>query len=408
MKISLVPWVPPVLCALGPFLTVWALHSFLAGDNIEPSVTESVHERVDHSKAFLQRRQREARDRAFQSQVRESFSNAAGADSLIEQVRKIRPEDIGLLTTAWDDFVAEDREAAVEWLENLTDGLCELGAHNVALDITSYIQGKREIPDIERRIFYDLTSDNFTPVLERFTLQVAESGFIDTRQVSIATSLALNERSASKDQFMSWVKSLSDHPERHRLQVTALRHLVGNAEPGSADQAATYALVEETIGQREVSTHLPELALQYAPGDPAKTFEWVSQLATDDQEMREQAYAQVMQQSVFDGGEKAAEVLSSNTFLDTTYSALTGESPFAEDGNVQTAAGEFYDRVLAAFMDGMVSVDPYLVLESADAFFSPELARTYKSLAREVLVDASSLAEVSGHPCGDPRCDKTH
>ena len=406
MKSKITLWAPSVLCALGPFLTLWLVSVFLPSTKQfrtpQLEVTSSVN-----TQAFVQRRQRELRDERFQSTVRRSFAQ----DDLRGMARTAAtmPDgDIGLLTTAFDAYFEEDRQAAVDWLQRLTDELCAIGAYDRSLDITSYLQGKKELPDIERRILFEMSVGSITPVLERFTQLVESSDLIDTRQLSIATSLALNERKGEKALFFDWLADLSRTPKFHRLQTTALRHLIGNTPDDSTERGEVYALLESKMSQTETSTHLPEFALQYSPGDPEAAFRWVSSLDTDDAEMREQAYAQVMQQAALESVEGAAHILSSEDFLSLTYESVSGQSPFNEDGTVQQEAGQFYDGVLSAFMDGILTVDPYLALESAEAFVSKELAARYSEAAREIITEGAHLVSANGHACGDPNCTDTH
>ena len=371
-----------------------------------PSASIDVRERTPRFDRAIARIQRQDEADRFQSYVRGTFNKVGTQDfdQLVDVVANMPFSEIGLLTTEVNTLFREDRETAKKWLTALCDGLVESTNHDRALDIAGYFFSNKDLPDIERRVLYRITEESWDLVTDRFTKLYKDEAFIDRRQAAIAISLAMNERSESKDQLLDWIKSAGNDPKLAQLQGVFLEKMAKHVDRDSENFDQTIALFEKNLNNRFVSTHLPEVALRYAPKDPAKTFEWLAKLDTNDSEIRENAYSRVMQEMVLDRVPEAAEIMSASNFLDLYYRSEEKPTPYTEDGEIRPEAKEFYDRILTGFMDGIVSADPQLVAESVDSFFSEEKKAEYLKIAQELLESSEDLAAAKLPACGTPGC----
>ena len=412
MTLAKNPFVQTTVAALLPPLVGWALYSSsgtLTGSK-SGAADQKTMSQEDFDRAIAShpaaRRLRQLHDiDEFKSFIRSTFHDTKSAEfqKLVDHVSVMPFSDIGYLTTELSEFFEEDDAAAKSWLSALAMGLVEQDNADRSLDICGYLFSNKALPDIERQVLYHITAEGFGAVQERFTNLHKEEQFIDNRQASILLSLAMNERADQKEQVLSWIEGMKGKPELANLQGSFLRNLVRQTEPTSEDFDRLVKLVEGNLDNIKVSTNLPELATRYAPDDPEKTITWLASLDTPDQEMREESYAQVMQDMVLNDLPQAAELLSAENFLELHYKSSSQPNAYKEDGEVTEEAQQFYDRVLGGFMDGLVAADPQTVLDSAGSFFSKEKEAEYRALAQALLEDpALALPACGSAGCTNP------
>ncbi len=351
--------------------------------------------------------QQSERQLAFARRSQEAFQSLEGEkfDAFVAHVADMPVDYIGVLSTELGTFFKDDPEGAQQWLFALTGGLAQLDAQERALDLTSYLQTEDKVPDVERKILYDWSETSRETVLEMYNRWAKKEDFVNNRQMAILASLHFNERADHSSEFIDWVGSLDD-PDQQKLQATLIEKMAYHAHVDNGQHEEVIELVEAEIENNpRLAEKLPALALGYSPEDPQRALKWISEVKMSDNEMRQVAFAQVMQEMVLNNTSSAAELLSSDDFLTNYYSSAMNEAVRDENGDIRPEARKFYDATLSAFMQGVLSVDPYIVLESADAFYSEDLRDKFRQQANDYLVEyRGGGAESSSHQCDTPDC----
>ncbi len=347
------------------------------------------------------------RELAFAEKSKQAFHSLKGKefDAFVDLVAEMPVEFIGVLSSELTEFFANDDEAAQEWLFALTDGLAAQGAQERALDLTSYLQTEDKVPDVERKILYEWTKTSPEAVFDLYGRLAKDEQFIDGRQSAILTSLYFNEYADQADSLINWVDQLSD-PAHQPLQALLLEKMSTLAPRESPIRDRVISLLEQELPTNpKLANRLPEIARNYSPDDHQKSLEWISSLETSDQEMRQHAFAEVMQEMVLNDKERATEILSSEHFLTNYYLSPDHDSASLEDGSLRPEAQQFYDEVLGAFMQGILSIDPQIVIDSSDSFFSPETGARFRQQAQDFISEVSSEQELGPrHVCTSPNC----
>ncbi len=395
------------LCAIIPVVVVWLFFQ-LKPKQAESSTADAsrLHARpltAQMRRTFTQRE----RDMEIRQRVRDTFADVGGEkfEKFVKYAASMPVDEIGAVTSELEGYFKEDGKAAQAWLFALYGGLAKLNAQDRMLDITGYLQVQKEVPDVERRVLYDLSEKSWDQVTGLFSKLAKEEDFIDGRQAAIAVSLALNERSERFGDLVKWIDGL-DGKDVAKLQAKMLEKLIEHTDPTSENFKAVTKLLEDHITGEKAVLHLPELAVKMGEANSENALDWVAKVKTKNDEMRMYAYAHVMQDLALKDPVKATEVLSSAHFIPKYFVSSQHTSPYLTNGELRPEAKEFYDNTVAAMMEGLASVEPQIVLDSVGVFFSPEKKEKFTKLAHEMMNTGSMPA--SNSKCNNPNCNHAH
>ncbi|GEM_PF-6303336 len=344
-------------------------------------------------------------DLKLAEKFKKALSNPSSSDfdKLIDYVATMPVSEISLLSTQFIDLFENSHDLAMESLSKLSYGLAEQGAQTRALDVTGYLPTEKDVPNIERRLMYDWSEKSLSPVTKHFEEMVRETGFTDKHQAFVLASLVMNERAAHHRDFVSWIENLDQTVEMRELQTAMLGGLIHSADPGSKAFKEALSLFEARIDKEEHLTNLDRLALKYSPEEPEKALKWISDLPIENKNYTFNAFAAVLHEVAVTDMEKAIDTLSSETFLGNYFDGTT----YDLEQNLTQEAKDFYDKALDAFMRGVLTYNPQVALDSADAFYSTKKSNEIKEIATEML-NATTADEGHSSNCQKLGCNHDH
>ncbi len=326
---------------------------------------------------------------------------------LARKAMKMNDDDLVELSTPIDDWIKENEEEAIQWLDQFSEEMVTGDTHDRLAFFLGYLNSSGQVRDIERKVFHHWSQDGYQKVMDHLTRRLKNEDLLDSHHAAILASLFLNEYSDQASDFISMVSSIdeSDSSEMSKeMQATFIDKLFQISEQEEHLSQVVQA-IESNAHNPRVAANLVPLARILSVDRPEETLTWLSQIAMDDDEVRVAAFATVFEEVSAHDKEVAANILSGENFLKNYYH----KNPLNKDGSLTDEAKNFFDATLESFVNVMLVDNPQIAAESTSAFFSEEKQKIYQESA---LAAVQSIAENGPHEhgidCKNCESCKTH
>ncbi len=290
-----------------------------------------------------------------------------------------------------------DPAKAKKWLTALGLELSDLGHHMQALDLINYLATQDGIADVERKVMNHWL-ENDLDGLRGNLADRARDGLTDTHHLALVASLIQAEKIDEFSSWAQWIEALGQK-NQSQFQGQLLAKVISHSNPDTISTVAS--LVRNAPENAYLLSYLPELVSKLKPGDPEAALAWISTLEVQNESLRADTFAAIVNDLALKDPDQAAEIITADNFLTKYYHDSSDQSDL-EEGEWSPGARVFFDRTLEAYVKGLGLVDPESALQSSKSFFNPELRDQYVPHYTNILANPDLQKDLLHENC--PGC----
>ena len=311
----------------------------------------------------------------------------------LDQLSVANPDELLDFCDAVNQWLSQDREAALAFLERSSLELAAAGSPGQALDLLGYYSQQKTLQPARRRIIYDLTAEDSSALLTYLDDQLHRTDVVDPFVAATGVAVMANEHRKQFGDFLSKISAL-DSPEQRAMQGDLFEQAV--LHTSDEDLTLVRKAIETSLENPQVAFSVIPLAKRMAKEDVTGALSWVAGLETPNRDAQADAVGQIMETLAFSDAGEAAELMSSGLFLEKFFPGKN----YLDGDDVTPEAEAFFDRSLESYMQGLMVHHPDQALASVDAFRDPALRERYRTLASDLVLADSSEGKHHCKNCG--------
>ena len=313
--------------------------------------------------------------------ARTSFSSGESTE-FSKKISTLNIDGLFDLSQAIRKNFEDDPAAAAAWLEDVSLTMAGADQHEQAAQLLNFLSLTKEIPAIERKLYYDWLQSGDQGPLEMISKNIETKESYE-HQLSLLGSMMQNEFPERLEGYIASIEA----SEYGLLKGVAIEKLVTHLKPENTDLVAE--LISRIVNNSLVAASLYHYIDKHSPEDRIKTLDWVAELPADSYRLKADLLGNVIQQVAREDVDQAIDLLNSETFL-TKYYPSSDEAARTPEGDWSPSAQLFFDVTLKSFIKGAMHSDLELAKNSVDSFFSPALREQYKKTIDEFVAIAEA------------------